>query len=136
MAESKSIWRPIGIIAGILAVIAIIVGLFPDGWLRNLWAKITAPSAPSRYSTTRNADGTIATTDSAENKCELRNSRGEVITITSESNNELFKRYCLQGYTQPYYYQLYYYYPVRWWRGGTWHHTHSGGTDGGTGGTM
>lgn len=139
---TNNFWKGLGIIISIIAGIAILIGVAtPEGWLRK-WIAGQAPSStPANGNTGRIiTNGYSSSSRSAgnnspdENKCVLRNAMGEEITITSESNNELFRRYCLSGYTQPYYYNLYWYYPVRWFRFGRWHGHHNGGTNGGNGG--
>lgn len=127
MATTKQI---LGWSALAVAGIAVIFGLMPDGWLRKLWAKITAPSSPVRYSSSRTTD-TPAIPE--ENRCVLRNNRGEEITISATQNNELFQRYCREGSAQPILLYNYFYYPVRWWRGGNWHHNGGNGNGNGNG---
>ena len=115
--DTNNFWKGLGTVVGIIGVIAIIVGIAtPEGWLRKWLVSMKSPNTnPSTVS--NNPD---------ENKCVLRNALGEEITITSESNSDLFRRYCQQGYTQPYYINYYWYYPVRWYRRGNWHGNHEG----------
>lgn len=134
MADENKIWKAIAVGAMMFTVITIIVGLSPNGWIRKSWNNMF-PSG-GRYAgngaTTRTANEPMY--DEKENKCVLRNNRGEEITITSDSNNELFRRYCLQGYRQPYYYNYVYYYPVKWWKNKKWNgHWDGNGDDNGNG---
>lgn len=126
--NGNNFWKGFGIIAGIATGVALLIGIAtPDGWLRK-WIAMQSPAKP-------NANPSAVSNNPEENKCVLRNARGEEITITSESNSDLFRRYCQQGSTQPYYINYYWYRPVRWYYRRGWHgHPHNGNGNGDNGG--
>lgn len=140
--ETKNTGKIIGYVIGGLAVIAILVGLTPDGWLRKMFT--TTPTPPGGTGTTGTTGTTGATTTpdpnyTGENKCVLRNSNGEEITISSTENNSLFQRYCSGGSTEPVYLYNTYWWPRSYWYpryyGRRWFFTKPhGGSGGGSGG--
>lgn len=149
--ETKNTGKIIGYVIGGLTVVAILVGLTPDGWLRKMFTPTpTPPGGTGTTGTTgttgvrgsKYVDSTPDLNYNGENRCVLRNSRGEEITISSAENNELFQRYCRGGNTEPVYLYNNYWYPYRYWYprywGRRWYftgHTGGSGSDGGTGGS-